>query len=113
MAGAGVNLAITKDGGAYNKLRRPDDYLITSGPQRPPLPVVERPPLENTNKRKREQDALLRNKRSKQGLGYSHDGSGQPALDFGQKTGLPSGDDDDDFSDDSTSAALAYLRSVR
>lgn len=112
MAGAGVNLAITKDGGAYNKLQRPDDYLITSGPQRPPLLAVERPP-ENANKRKREQDAPLRNKRSKQSLGYSHDGNGQPALDFGQKMGLPSGGDEDEFSDDSTSAALAYLRSVR
>jgi hypothetical protein len=44
MAGPRVNLAVTKDGGSYNKLQRPADYLSPT------------PPTKDTSERKRIRD---------------------------------------------------------
>jgi hypothetical protein len=110
MAGSGVNLAITKDGGSYNKLQRPQDYLTANTAFPPPKDVslvdVAGPTI--NPKRKREQtDGTSKSKRKRQ-----EQETVQTDL-CGMRTTLPGLDDEDFASDDSTSNAIAYLRSVR
>jgi hypothetical protein len=110
MAGPGVNLAVTKDGGSYNKLQRPQDYLTVTTPA-PPLEdalPVEAPESTSQVKRKREPtDSSFTSKRKRQEQDMSQT---DPC---GMRTTLPGLDDDDFASDDSTNDAMAYLRSVR
>ncbi|KAH7078550.1 hypothetical protein FB567DRAFT_572061 [Paraphoma chrysanthemicola] len=110
MAGSGVNLAVTKDGGSYNKLQRPQDYLTASAPV-PPLEdalPVETPESTSQFKRKREPtDGSSTSKRKRQVQDTSQLDS------CGMRTTLPGLDDEDFASDDSTNDAMAYLRSVR
>ncbi|OAL57037.1 hypothetical protein IQ07DRAFT_675140 [Pyrenochaeta sp. DS3sAY3a] len=105
MATSGANLAVTKDGGAYNKLRRPDDYLMgTTAPLPPPLPAARGP--EKSSKRKWEQEVTPDVKRPRpENKKYGED--------TGMRTMLPSFEDEGQSSDESTKEALAYLRSVR
>ena len=120
MAGPRTNLAVTKDGGTYNKLQRPDnlfDELTAS----------------KANERKRERAAVdaptsvsrLENKRAKTqhsgstaaALSISNNSpqyrSGAPVGECGMRMTFPIDEEDAQDSDDSLGEALAYLRSVR
>ncbi|XPS94002.1 hypothetical protein M3J09_003328 [Ascochyta lentis] len=119
MAGARANLAVTKDGEAYNKLQRPDFFVENFAA------------LNKTNERKRERAAFDRsvacptpgNKRAKthhtESMAnklqsrhdkYQHHSAG-PVSECGMRMTLPI--DEEEYSDDSMGEALAYLRSVR
>lgn len=105
MATSGANLAVTKDGGAYNKLRRPDDYLMgATAPIPPPLPAARGP--EKSNKRKWEQEVAP-------GVKRPRPENNKYGEDTGMRTILPSFEDEGHSSDESTNEALAYLRNVR
>lgn len=121
MAGPRANLAVTKDGGTYNKLQRPDDLFDESTAMR------------KTNERKRDRAAVDRsivgpasgNKRAK----AQHSGpapaapqsssdsrqyrSAAPVGECGMRMTLPIDEEEAQYSDDSMGEALAYLRSVR
>lgn len=97
MANSSANLAVTKDGGAYNILRRPDDYLMgATAPLPPPLPAVR--------KRKWGHDIAPGVKRPRP-ENKNHDDN------IGLRTILPTFEEEDS-SGESTSEALAYLQSV-
>lgn len=126
MPHTGVNLAVTEDGAAYNKLRRPDDYLESLTAEH--MPKRELPPAkrkleavaadlhdnaEPSTKRPREESAprvaanpgrLARDSRRVE----------RPVKENGMQTMFPGLDDDSaSDADDTTRDALAYLRSVR
>ncbi|KAF2034423.1 hypothetical protein EK21DRAFT_56417 [Setomelanomma holmii] len=110
MVGPGVNLAITKDGGTYNKLQRPPDYLTARSVPSPPN-IVSSADTGNSiplHKRKRElASTAFKSKRTKRDQDLVQtDACGMRAM-------LPGLDDEDLSSDDSTGHAIAYLRSVR
>lgn len=127
MSQPGGNLAVTEDGAAYNKLRRPDDYL-ESLTARPP-PKSELPPAkrkfeavatanfeddqEPHSKRSREQNAPSTATISGRALSDARRAM-RAEKENGMQTMFP-GLDDDSASDvdDTTRDALAYLRSVR
>jgi hypothetical protein len=120
MAGPRTNLAVTKDGGTYNKLQRPNNLFdgLTAS---------------KANERKRERAAVdvptpvssLGNKRAKKqhsgstaaALSVSNDGpqyrNGAPVGECGMRMTFPIDEEDAQDSDDSLGEALAYLRSVR
>lgn len=127
MAGSGVNFAITKDGGAYNKLSRPE-YLVSASVPPPPkkqklssdfLPM-------GANKRKQEQEqerqdtedkrtkleTYVSEKNVQHGL---NNATAHPMRDLecGMRTVLPGLNNEGDDSEESVADALAYLRSVR
>ncbi|KAF2820009.1 hypothetical protein CC86DRAFT_471661 [Ophiobolus disseminans] len=118
MVGPGINLATTKDGEMYNKLQRPSQtYLASTAPPLPPTkPLAASLSPSTTTKRKREcLDTSLGHKRSrleerKAGMDVNRILRGK---DCGMQTTLPSLDDEEHSSDDSTCEAMAYLRSVR
>jgi hypothetical protein len=124
MAGSGVNLATTKDGGSYNKLQRPTNYL-TSGAIPPPKnalkPEAQNPT--NASKRKREHaDTDPKQKRTRTEQNAPPKPGPRPSAanneqsrdtESGMRAMLPGLDDHEYSSDDGTSEALAYLRNVR
>jgi hypothetical protein len=123
MAGSGVNFAITKDGGAYNKLQRPQDYLMTATALPPPKNATHggAPSQTSTSKRKHENaDNTLKHKRSRPKREEAENVDSRPGTankssrrtKFGIQVELP-GLDGDCSSDDDIGEALAYLRSVR
>ncbi|KAF2131953.1 hypothetical protein P153DRAFT_364417 [Dothidotthia symphoricarpi CBS 119687] len=136
MAGHGVNLAVTKDGGSYNKLQRPGDFLASMS-RPPPVEglITATLPATHAGKRKRNQTASSNvhdlgqvhgSKRTRvnnsapqpnavRGLvdGNERSRGFGPTRDCGMRTTLPGLDDDEQLSDESMSEALAYLRSVR
>ncbi|CAO2657671.1 Nn.00g037970.m01.CDS01 [Neocucurbitaria sp. VM-36] len=113
MASSGFNLAVTKDGGAYNKLQRPDDYLLpTTVSHLPPLGAVV-PPTAYSGKRKRGQDAAPGSKRARADASFARTIAGATVKECGMRPMLPGGNEDEQLSDDSTNEALAYLRGVR
>jgi hypothetical protein len=111
--GPGINLATTKDGGTYNKLQRPEDYLMPATAP-PPLPPPKNTPLSDTaytSKRKLEHaNFSAARKRTKVGAASKEQCRD---VDYGMKTTLPGLDDEQYSSDEGTSEALAYLRDVR
>lgn len=116
MASPRRNLAVTTDGETYNKLRRPDDYLTSTTPCLPPLPIQFDA---SSSKRKRGRDSAPGNKRSKMSSNYHgafEDGDHSRGLgsikDCGMRTMLP-GLDEELPSDDPMGEAVAYLQSVR
>lgn len=127
MSRAGVNLAVTQDGAAYNKLCRPDDFMANLASQ--PAPKPDAAPNSDSNKRKLE-DAEWTGSTCNDGRGskrvkeecspkYSSKVPGtdsrrvkRPVGDCGMQTMFP-GLDHDDSADEISSEALAYLRSVR
>jgi hypothetical protein len=124
MAGSGVNMATTKDGGSYNKLQRPENYLISSTAPTPPpkalLPEVLA--STHTNKRKREDGGSQRNQRTRLErepveMLKSRPGSTSKersrGLECGMRSILPGLDDEGQSSDEGVREALAYLRNVR
>ncbi|KAF1841434.1 uncharacterized protein K460DRAFT_318378 [Cucurbitaria berberidis CBS 394.84] len=112
MASPGVNLAVTKDGGVYNKLQRPDNYLVPTTARLPPLAAAV-PPTPYTSKRKRGQDDVPGGKRARAEDKFAQTKSGSTGRECGMRTMLPGANEEEQLSDDSTSEALAYLRSVR
>lgn len=125
MVGPGVNLATTKDGGTYNKLQRPADYLSLQTNALPKdAPTVDDMLSMSASKRKREnEDTITNQKRSRvdpnradgtRSRTGARDVGKSRNVDGGMRALLP-GLDDDGFSSDegSTSEALAYLRNVR
>jgi len=116
MATSGVNLAVTKDGETYNKLQRPSDYLASTQSILPPLATVSSSTVTNS-KRKRDQNdesgnKRLRNDRNTQNC-KGRLRAPQTYQEHGIQTVLPGLDGEEQLSDESTSEALAYLRSVR
>jgi hypothetical protein len=125
MVGPGLNLAVTKDGGTYNKLQRPQDYLLAS--TRPPPPKATPPAstLSSTSASKRKPDHaddISKHKRTR--LGHGDEKVDNPrtwtsskerprGIDCGMRSLLPGLDDEEYTSDDGISEALAYLRDVR
>jgi hypothetical protein len=119
MASYGSNLAVTKDGETYNKLQRPDDYHLSTNVSLPPLDPIY-PSATRPSKRKRDHHAATGSKRHRGDGSSMHPSDGKdrsrvsgPVGDCGMRTFLPGLDDQEQLSDDSTSEALAYLRSVR
>ncbi|KAL5403332.1 hypothetical protein PMIN03_009954 [Paraphaeosphaeria minitans] len=127
MSQSGVNLAVTEDGAAYNKLRRPDDYLESLTVQHPPkseLPPAKRKfeavaaadlngNEEPYTKRSREEDAPRAATMSNRALSDVRHAM-RPEKQNGLQTMFPGLDDDyASEADDATREALAYLRSVR
>jgi hypothetical protein len=125
MAGSGVNLATTRDGGSYNKLQRPENYLMpATAPAPPPKALLpEALALTYTSKRKREHDGgVQRNQRTKLERESEETLRSRPGstskersrgTECGMRTILPGLDDESHSSDEDVSEALAYLRSVR
>ena len=110
MASTRANTAITKDGETYNKLQRPDDYLISTTPCLPPKPI----PFEiYSNKRKRDRENAPGGKRSK--MEGKDEGKQARAVgsyeECGMRTILPGLDDEG--VDGEVDEAVAYLRGVR
>jgi hypothetical protein len=134
MSRPGVNLAITKDGGAYNKLRRPDDFVavLTSQPSPKEEPVPAIPSATDSNKRKledadiadpvsddepeskrpKEQHVLKVSSVTAKPIAADPRRIKRPVRDCGMQSMFP-GLDDEESSDEATMEALAYLRSVR
>ncbi|KAH3950230.1 hypothetical protein HBH98_025790 [Parastagonospora nodorum] len=123
MAGSGVNQAVTKDGGAYNKLQRPQDYLMSTStpPPRKHTTHLGPPAPPFSSKRKHDKaDNSIQHKRAK--LAQTEDGNANAGswtankssrrTKFGIQVELP-GLDEDGSSDDGIGEALAYLREVR
>jgi hypothetical protein len=125
MAGSGVNLATTRDGGSYNKLQRPENYLMSSITVPPPAKAQLTDALSSTHasKRKREQDSdISRNQRVRLGKDAAEMEKPRPGntnkerqrgTDCGMRTMLPGLDDEGNSSDEGIGEALAYLRDVR
>lgn len=136
MTSSGVNLAVTKDGGSYNKLQRPDDFLASMSRPTPTESLVAATPPAMQGKRKRDEadstnvpvmNQVSGSKRTRMTKSAAQLNAGRnlvdsndrsrgfgPARDCGMRTTLPGLDDEDaQLSDESMSEALAYLRSVR
>lgn len=124
MAGSGVNLATTKDGGTYNKLQRPQDYLMatTNLPPRKSAPRASASSLTFAGKRKHDPaDNTFKHKRARpeeeeQGADDFSDWAASNKRSRRTQNGilleLP-GLEGDCSSDDGIGEALAYLRDVR
>ncbi|USP82659.1 histidyl-trna synthetase [Curvularia clavata] len=113
---SGLNLAVTKDGETYNKLSRPDDYLVSA--QHPPLFVsaVSASAISGS-KRKHEYESAFETKRAKTDRktsrskirGRVNDQFREP----GVRSVLPGLEGEEQLTDESIDEAVAYLRSVR
>ena len=115
MSNLGVNLAVTKDGETYNKLQRPDGYLISTQPLPTSPPAAS--PTTYSGKRKCAQEEVPEVKRARIERNTAHSKRRPRVLDsyqeYGTRTVLPGLDGEEQLSDESTSEALAYLHSVR
>jgi hypothetical protein len=105
-----LNLAVTKDGESYNKLRRPDDYLMSTPHNVSPSTTASSPTI-HTGKRKGEQDMEFVNKRPK--TGRKRPRKPESSWDTGMETVLPGLYGEVQATDESMSEAIAYLQSVR
>jgi hypothetical protein len=121
MATSKGNLAVTKDGEAYNKLRRPNDCLLSAPPNLLPSTAAS-PSTLHAGKRKCDQDGALESKRAKTERNTTTQRSTHskrrsrtqdPARELAPRNVLPVLDEEGQLSDDDMSEALAYLRSVR
>lgn len=124
MAGPGVNLATTKDGGAYNKLQRPADYLAltANAPPRDASSTESTPPTSASKRKRESEEDATEPKRTRASLDHKgpkpRHGSGEKGkprvTESGMRALLPGLDEDGGSSDEgSMSEALAYLRNVR
>lgn len=129
MSPSGGNLAVTTDGGSYNKLRRPDDFLasLTSKPPPRDRPISATSPPDS-NKRKHEEADISdaapeeepcskrpredRTPKAVRPLAANNRRMFRPIRENGMQSMFP-GMDEDNLSDDDTAEALAYLRGVR
>jgi hypothetical protein len=116
MAASGTNLAITKDGETYNKLSRPDDYLISTQSPLPTASVASAPAIPG-NKRKHEQESASETKRAKTDRNTSRSKNRTRAHEQFREPGvrsvLPGLEGEEQLTDESIDEAVAYLRSVR
>ncbi|KAK7189590.1 hypothetical protein DPSP01_001584 [Paraphaeosphaeria sporulosa] len=127
MPQSGVNLAVTEDGAAYNRLRRPDNYLESLTAQHPLKSEI--PPAKRKfeavaaadldgdktpyTKRSRADDAPRVASSPGRALSDTRRVK-RPEKENGMQTMFPGLDDDSaSDADDTTREALAYLRSVR
>lgn len=121
MSRSGVNQAITQNGEAYNKLKRPDEfpsYTATGAfPKEDTLSTLPQP-AESTKRTLDEAginnvlaECEPENKRSR--VSNRHGVQRPMNMDYGMQSMFPGIMDNEDSSDESTNAALAYLRSVR
>jgi hypothetical protein len=110
MLGPGSNRAVTKDGGAYNKLQRPQNYMMPSS--HPPTPKATPPtkPLSETSASKRKRDQVNGASKHKRARVEQ---DGEDDTHHGMRSLLPGLDDEGHTSDEGISEALAYLRNVR
>ncbi|KAF2109714.1 hypothetical protein BDV96DRAFT_651685 [Lophiotrema nucula] len=135
MSRSGVNLAVTEDGAPYNKLSRPTDYLDSLAGNAPPAPpkpttVAAKPPTPESNKRKLEDvedagsdsDSDSNSKRLKADNAQKElwsRGKRDTTInrrmnpDTNMQIQFPGLDSAGNTSDEDTTEALAYLRSVR
>lgn len=112
MSASGVNLAVTKDGGTYNKLSRPDDYLVSTQPPPPSASAAI-----SGSKRKQEHESASETKRARtdrntsrsKTRGRTNDQFREP----GARSVLPGLEGEEQLTDESIDEAVAYLRSVR
>ncbi|KAI4956328.1 hypothetical protein J4E91_000539 [Alternaria rosae] len=115
MSTVGVNLAVTRDGESYNKLQRPDSYLIPTQP--PSISPSTASPTAYGSKRKCAQEEVPDVKRARIERITAHPKKRPRAVDsyqeYGTRTVLPGLDGEEQSSDESTSEALAYLHGVR
>jgi hypothetical protein len=119
MAASRVNLAVTKDGETYNKLRRPSDFPLSAPPNSSPLTSAPSP-ASHTGKRKCDQDGASGSKRVKAeriNTQRSTHGKGRPRTqdtvnEYAPRNVLPVLDEDEQLSDDENEVR-AYLRGVR
>ncbi|EUC41263.1 hypothetical protein COCMIDRAFT_106589 [Bipolaris oryzae ATCC 44560] len=113
MAASGVNLAVTKDGGSYNKLSRPNDYLLSPQPPPPSASALATP----GSKRKHEQENASETKRAKTDRNNSRakgkSRANEPFREPGVRSVLPGLEGEEHLTDESIDEAVAYLRSVR
>jgi hypothetical protein len=119
MATSRFNLAVTKDGETYNKLQRPNDYLVSAPPN---LPIMSPSPSPlHTGKRKCDQDDAPGSKRArteckttqKSTHGKSRSRTQDSAHELDPRTVLPVLEGEEQLSDEDMREALAYLRNVR
>ncbi|KAF1952601.1 hypothetical protein CC80DRAFT_596419 [Byssothecium circinans] len=131
MSRSGVNLAVTTDGEAYNRLRRPDNYIASLTNTLPGERVYTEAIVGEVSKRKLEDadisasgsDQEPESKRPKEELIEKPSVTQKPLIADTRRISRPTkecgmqsmfpGLDDNDSADDSTQDALAYLRSVR
>ncbi|EMD90103.1 hypothetical protein COCC4DRAFT_184879 [Bipolaris maydis ATCC 48331] len=113
MATSGVNLAVTKDGESYNKLSRPDGYLLPTQPPPPFTSALVTP----GSKRKHEQENASETKRAKTDRNNSRTkGKSRANEQFrepGVRSVLPGLEGEEHLTDESIDEAVAYLQSVR
>ncbi|EMD65332.1 hypothetical protein COCSADRAFT_35389 [Bipolaris sorokiniana ND90Pr] len=116
MAASGVNLAVTKDGESYNKLSRPDDYLISTQPPPPSASAVPALAIPGS-KRKHEQENASETKRAKTDRNNSRakgkSRANEQFRELGVRSVLPGLGGEEHLTDESIDEAVAYLRSVR
>jgi hypothetical protein len=115
MQGPGSNRAVTKDGGAYNKLQRPQNYMMSSAhpPTPKAMPPKATPPtktLSETSVGKRKYDQANGTSKHKRARVEQ---DGEDETHHGMRSLLPGLDDEGHTSDEGISEALAYLRGVR
>jgi hypothetical protein len=120
MSTSGVNLAVTVDGGPYNKLRRPDQLLgppIASPPSKAPSPTAA-----SAEKRKREDNEFIDSagnaqahiKRQRATTGLRKPGrSGNHRTTKDAPGRLPVSEDERSSDDECTVQARAFLRGAR
>lgn len=115
MSTVGVNLAVTKDGESYNKLQRPDGYLMSTQP--PSISSSTASPTAYGSKRKCAQEEAVGVKRARIARITAHPKNRPRAVDsyqeYGTRTVLPGLDGEEQSSNETTSEALAYLHGVR
>ncbi|EUC28136.1 hypothetical protein COCCADRAFT_109955 [Bipolaris zeicola 26-R-13] len=116
MAASGANLAVTKDGETYNKLSRPDDYLISAQPPPPSASGVPALAIPGS-KRKHEQENASDTKRAKTDRNNSRAKgklrTNEQFREPGVRSVLPGLEGEEHLTDESIDEAVAYLRSVR
>jgi hypothetical protein len=114
MAGPRANLAVTKDGESYNKLKRPDD-LLNSAPLA--TDAIERKRVRDVSPNERQAgNKRARTKDTSRGSKDNNEAKrmGGPVAECGMRETIPLGDqeyDDEELRPDDD--ALAYLLSVR
>jgi hypothetical protein len=114
MAGPRANLAVTKDGGSYNKLKRPADLLSTAPPA---TGAIERERTQDVSPAGRQPgNKRARTNNTSHGSEYKDedDHTRGNVAECGMRETLPLGDeeyDEEELRPDDD--ALAYLLSVR
>lgn len=127
MSRSGVNMAVTSDGSAYNKLRRPDTFAPPPTKSSPRAPSHAAPSKRKYDDNDVDNDGYdddfsagrPREKRFKNTVTPSQPFSAdphrvvRPVRENGMQTMFPGLDGEEGSEDETMQEALAYLRSVR